>query len=57
LELYRFRWQVELDFKRLKSLLQLGNLTARDPPLARTFLYSKLLAALLLEDLIACHAW
>lgn len=50
LELYRFRWQVELTFKRLKSLLQLSALPARDPPLARSFLYAKLLAALLLED-------
>jgi len=50
LELYRFRWQVELTFKRLKSLLQLGALPARDPQLARSFLFAKLLAALLLED-------
>lgn len=50
LELYRFRWQVELAFKRLKSLLHLDELPARDPPLARSFIYSKLLAALLLED-------
>jgi hypothetical protein len=50
LELYRFRWQVELAFKRLKSLLQLSALPARDPPLARSFLFAKLLAALLVED-------
>lgn len=50
LELYRFRWQVELTFKRLKSLLHLSALPARDPPMARSFLYAKLLAALLLED-------
>jgi IS4 transposase len=50
LETYRFRWQVELAFKRLKSLLYLGHLPARDPPLARSFLFSKLLAALMLED-------
>lgn len=50
LELYRFRWQVELAFKRLKSLLHLDDLPARDPPLARSFLFAKLLAALLLED-------
>jgi IS4 transposase len=50
LELYRFRWQVELAFKRLKSLLHMDELPARDPPLARSFIYSKLLAALLLED-------
>ena len=50
LELYRFRWQVELVFKRLKSLLHLGKVPARDAPLARSFLFAKLLAALLLED-------
>lgn len=51
LEIYRFRWQIELVFKRLKSLLQLDALPAKDQGLARTFLYSKLLAALLLEEL------
>jgi hypothetical protein len=50
LDIYRFRWQIELAFKRLKSLLYMGDLPARDPPLARSFLYAKLLAALLLED-------
>ncbi|MFN7961569.1 MAG: IS4 family transposase [Thermoanaerobaculia bacterium] len=51
LETYRFRWQIELVFKRLKSLLHLDHLPAKDPDLARTFLYSKLLAAILLEQL------
>ena len=50
LDIYRFRWQIELAFKRMKSLLSLGDLPARDPPLARCFIYTKLLAALLLED-------
>jgi len=50
LDLYRFRWQVEIAFKRLKGLLQLGAMPAQDPSLARTILYSKLLAALLLDD-------
>lgn len=50
LDMYRFRWQVELAFKRLKSLLHLDQLPARDPPLARSFLFAKLLAALLVED-------
>lgn len=51
LEIYRFRWQIELVFKRLKSLLKLEELPAKDPGLARAFLFSKLLAAILLEDL------
>lgn len=51
LGLYRFRWQVERAFKRLKSLLELGDLPTRDPPMARTYLYAKLLGALMLEDL------
>jgi hypothetical protein len=50
LELYRFRWQIEIAFKRLKSLLALDKLPARQPELARTFIYAKLLAALLLDD-------
>lgn len=31
LELYRLRWQVELAFKRLKSIMQLGQLPKTDP--------------------------
>jgi hypothetical protein len=52
LETYRFRWQIELAFKRLKSLLFLDNLRARDPALAQTYLLAKLLGALLAEELI-----
>ena len=51
LELYRFRWQIELAFKRFKSLLGMGELQAHDPDVCRTYLYGKLLAALLIEDL------
>jgi len=50
LDLYRFRWQIELCFKRLKSLLHLDQLPAKDSELARTYLLSKLLAAVLLDD-------
>jgi len=50
LDIYRFRWQIELAFKRLKSILHLDELPAKDPALAKTILYSKLLAALLVED-------
>lgn len=51
LELYRFRWQVELTFKRMKGILFLDEMAARDDLLCRTFLFIKLLTALLVEDL------
>jgi hypothetical protein len=51
LHLYRLRWQVELLFKRLKSLLHLDHLRAQDPQLAQSYLLGKLLAALLLDRL------
>jgi hypothetical protein len=53
LELYRCRWQVELAFKRLKSLLQLGHLKKTDPQGAKAWLQGKLLVASLIETLIA----
>jgi hypothetical protein len=49
--LYRLRWQIELYFKRLKSILTLDHLHAKDPALVQTYLLSKLLAALILDDL------
>lgn len=47
---YRLRWQIELLFKRLKSLLHLDDLPAKDPRLAQSWVYAKIIAALLLED-------
>ena len=49
LELYRFRWQVELAFKRLKQILKLGRLPHQDPAAAEALILSKLVVALLLE--------
>ncbi len=51
LELYRSRWQIELAFKRLKSLAQLGHLPKHDEHAARAWLYGKLLRALLSQKL------
>ena len=51
LELYRFRWQIELAFKRLKGILNLDQMTAQDAELCKTFLFSKIIAALLVEKL------
>lgn len=53
LELYRHRWQVELSFKRLKSLLEFGNLKKKNPEGAKAWLQGKLLVACLIERLIA----
>ena len=50
LELYRLRWRAEIAFKRLKSIMQLGQLPKTDPESCRAWLYGKMLYALL------CHA-
>jgi hypothetical protein len=47
--LYRLRWQIELAFKRYKSLAGLDELTAKTPQLARSWIYAKLILALLAE--------
>jgi uncharacterized protein YegP (UPF0339 family) len=52
LELYRSRWQVELAFKRIKTLLGAGHVPKADPESARAWIYGKLLAVLLIERLI-----
>ena len=51
LEFYRFRWQVEIAIKRLKSILELSRLPAEEEKLSRFIIYCKLLGALLLDDL------
>lgn len=51
LELYRLRWQVELSFKRLKSIAQLGHLPKYDDRSSRAWLYGKLFLALLTEKM------
>lgn len=52
LSVYRLRWQIELEFKRLKSLIQLGHLKKHDDQAARSWLQGKLLVALLIARLI-----
>jgi hypothetical protein len=49
LALYRARWQIELAFKRLKSLMGLGHLKKTDPASARAWLHGKLLVAMLIQ--------
>jgi hypothetical protein len=45
--LYAVRWQIELFFKRLKSLLDLDELPTRDGPSARPWIWAKLILAAL----------
>jgi hypothetical protein len=52
LEFYRMRWQIELVFKRLKSLVQLGHVPKHDDCSSRPWVYGKLLVALLTQKLI-----
>jgi len=50
LALYRFRWQLELAFKRMKSLAGLDELAAKKPDLARAWIYARLIAFLIAEQ-------
>jgi len=49
LDTYRLRWQVELYFKRLKSLLGFGDMPNKTPESIEAWLNAKLVAAILLE--------
>lgn len=52
LEYYRGRWQIELVFKRLKSIIGLGHLRKYDETSAHAWLQGKLFVALLTEALL-----
>jgi hypothetical protein len=51
LEIYRFRWQIELAFKRMKSLAGLDQLAAKEPALAQAWIYARLIAFLIAEQI------
>jgi hypothetical protein len=62
LYLYRLRWQIELLIKRLKTIVHLDHLRALEAPLAQVYLLGKLLAILLIDELISqtqlrCPSW
>ena len=50
--LYRLRWQIELLFKRLKSLLHLDTLPSREGPTAKSWMLARLIAASLAQRLV-----
>jgi Transposase DDE domain len=49
LTIYRFRWQIELAFKRMKSLAGIDELAAKKPELAQAWIYARLIAFLIAE--------
>jgi len=49
LDFYRGRWQVELVFKRMKSILGLGHLPKYDPVGAKAWIHGKLFCAMLID--------
>lgn len=49
LNLYRLRWQVELAFKRIKSIGGFDELRSHDPRLVRTWLLAHLITVVLIE--------
>jgi hypothetical protein len=52
LDLYRMRWQIEIAFKRLKSLFHYNDLPAKQSDSVRAWFYGKLLLAALCETLV-----
>lgn len=53
LELYRARWQVEIAFKRLKSLLKFGSIPKGNKEAAIVWIHLKLLLAFIIERYVA----
>ncbi|MDD3155712.1 MAG: transposase [Victivallaceae bacterium] len=52
LDIYRLRWQIELFFKRLKSILDVGHLPKYDDECAKAYLCGKIFIAMLIEIMI-----
>lgn len=51
LAVYRLRWQIELAFKRMKSLMGIDDIRTRTEAGTRCWLYAHLIVAILCEDL------
>lgn len=57
LDLFRFRWQIEMRFKDLKSVLHLADVPARSPELLKVYVLAKLLVAVVIENLSAAESF
>lgn len=52
MNLYRARWQIELSFKRMKSLMKMGQLPKKDPEVSIAWLQGKMFVALLIQTIL-----
>lgn len=52
LELYRLRWQIEIAFKRMKSILGFGHLPKKDSESCKAWLHGKLFISLLAQAIV-----
>ena len=52
IELYRYRWQVELYFKRLKSIINYGEMPKKSEKSVFAWLNGKLMVSLLIESIL-----
>lgn len=52
MELYRLRWQIEIAFKRLKSIMGLGHLPKTDIESSRAWLHGKIFVAILAQVIL-----
>jgi len=53
ISLYQLRWQVEIFFKRLKSIMDFGNVPLKREDSIHTWLNGKLLISLLIEQMLS----
>ena len=53
LALYRLRWQVEMVFKRIKSILNMGSMPTKTATSSEVWLNCKMLIAMLIEKLLS----